>query len=405
MTTGSWDRSYSYPGFNYFESKSWAGADRVKAAYIPAEIITVVRDGKTYRIRKRGSTSRPPKRAYDEPHNFVMSHSLFRDRVITYENNNGDVSTVFQSFYVGANHLDGSTWDIDTFDANDQIALIAKLREKLFGSDFNMSVFLGEGHQTLNLIADAATKIAKSLKLLKKGNLLGAAAALGVSASGLPRGARNRNPFQNGEKISDKVLSNMWLELQYGWKPLLKDTEAAAQALAKHLEVPFSKRFTVVKRKERTSTITAGGATPLDRRYNYTLTSEERRKITVYITEKPGIAAQLGLLNPENVAWELLPWSFVIDWFIPIGSYLDARAISSCISGTYVTSNKIAAKRTGLQGHIDGGGFEHRMVRFARNVSSSLDVPLPKFKGLREVASWQHCANAIALLSPLRTGR
>jgi hypothetical protein len=31
----------------------------------------------------------------------------------------------------------------------------------------------------------------------------------------------------------------------------------------------------------------------------------------------------LGLTNPLNVAWELVPFSFVVDWFIPIGSFFD----------------------------------------------------------------------------------
>jgi hypothetical protein len=30
-----------------------------------------------------------------------------------------------------------------------------------------------------------------------------------------------------------------------------------------------------------------------------------------------------GLLNPAAVAWELLPFSFVVDWFLPVGRYLE----------------------------------------------------------------------------------
>ena len=33
---------------------------------------------------------------------------------------------------------------------------------------------------------------------------------------------------------------------------------------------------------------------------------------------------QLGLLNPVSLAWELVPWSFVVDWVLPIGSVLSA---------------------------------------------------------------------------------
>lgn len=32
---------------------------------------------------------------------------------------------------------------------------------------------------------------------------------------------------------------------------------------------------------------------------------------------------QLGLLDPVSLAWNLLPMSFVFDWFIPVGTFLD----------------------------------------------------------------------------------
>jgi hypothetical protein len=33
---------------------------------------------------------------------------------------------------------------------------------------------------------------------------------------------------------------------------------------------------------------------------------------------------QTGFTNPINLLWELLPFSFVADWFLPIGNYLEA---------------------------------------------------------------------------------
>ena len=34
-------------------------------------------------------------------------------------------------------------------------------------------------------------------------------------------------------------------------------------------------------------------------------------------------AAQFGLTNPLLVAWEVVPFSFVVDWFLPVGDYLE----------------------------------------------------------------------------------
>jgi hypothetical protein len=35
-------------------------------------------------------------------------------------------------------------------------------------------------------------------------------------------------------------------------------------------------------------------------------------------------AQQAGLTNPALVAWELVPYSFVFDWFVSVGGYLEA---------------------------------------------------------------------------------
>jgi hypothetical protein len=34
--------------------------------------------------------------------------------------------------------------------------------------------------------------------------------------------------------------------------------------------------------------------------------------------------SQSGFTNPVSLAWELLPFSFVVDWFLPIGPYLES---------------------------------------------------------------------------------
>ena len=35
------------------------------------------------------------------------------------------------------------------------------------------------------------------------------------------------------------------------------------------------------------------------------------------------LANRLGLVNPLSVAWELVPFSFVVDWFSGVGNVLD----------------------------------------------------------------------------------
>ena len=36
------------------------------------------------------------------------------------------------------------------------------------------------------------------------------------------------------------------------------------------------------------------------------------------------LANRVGMINPATVAWELVPFSFAIDWFLPVTSFLDS---------------------------------------------------------------------------------
>lgn len=412
MSSGSWDSSYYIPGVvRYTSFKTWSGDDRPKLPRGEVRNWTVFRSGKTYHFRYR--TFSAPKRVKDSPHNYSVSGGLVVGNwYVANHTDFGDQLGLVSEFINNTSHDNFLSYQTSQFDANDQLRLVAKLREKIFGSDFNASVFLGEGHQTLDLIADSAKRIYTSLRHLRRGNIRGATKAL---VEGTPRGPHKPyDQLPTGKSVgralspkearrnnikNAKAMSSNWLELQYGWLPLLSDAEGAAQALAKSLEVPFSMRYSASIFRG-VETVRTGGAGVTA--YQWTLHTVCRRKLVVYMTEKPSLAAQLGVLNPENVAWELLPWSFVVDWFIPIGQYLDARAISSCVAGTYVTSDKTLGWIDSFGGaRMDPRAQDYKAVYrfYNRTVSTSPSLPLPKFKGIGKAASWQHCTNAVALLT------
>lgn len=51
------------------------------------------------------------------------------------------------------------------------------------------------------------------------------------------------------------------------------------------------------------------------------------------------LASQLGLTNPASVAYELVPYSFVLDWVLPLGPFLSSLTDFSGldISNAYMT--------------------------------------------------------------------
>jgi len=295
----------------------------------------------------------------------------------------------------------GPTWSNPwTDDGNFQIKVVERLTEQLSGSDFNMSVFLGELPQTINLLADTAIRIRKSVTQLRRGDLKGASRFLFEGTGRKPKLTHDWRK-DAGRSVSKGIAQN-WLELQYGWLPLLKDAEGAAQSIAHVLHYPFVKRYRATARHEDrlpNPTHVFGDTGWVDG--SSMVFKVRKRAIVAYIQEDPNtnLLAALGVLDPELVAWELVPFSFVADWFIPIGQWMEQRAKASRLVGTFVTTEKITCllDQMSLDG-VPSSGYLAR-VAMNRSISTSLDVPLPNLKGLDKAASWQHCANAIALVT------
>lgn len=332
---------------------------------------------------------RPPNNRgrYDD-HAYSMNSTYINDRLWAVQTHVG-----YQEFTPGSKDgLDVASVNYN-WTSNDDLNLIGKLREKVAGSDFNFGVFLGEGREACRMIGNSATRIYRAYRAARRGDFATATHAL--------TGQRySRDPSGR------KVIANNWLELQYGWLPLLNDAEAGAQFLAHHFSVPLQKVVKVRRKK-------VGGIGPANGSWTYGRpVCFKSSQILARLKEKD-IAALSGLTDPLSVAWELVPYSFVIDWFLPIGDYLQARGLASALTGTFVTSN-FSYYDTGASGHkkalypgqwrIEKSPllFRRWSCQVSRSVSTSLSIPKPSVKGLGEAISWKRAANAVALLSQLK---
>lgn len=203
--------------------------------------------------------------------------------------------------------------------ANDDIALYNKLGKKYDQHEFNAGVSAGELGESVGMIADRAKQLAQAGRLAKRGNLIEAAKVLG---------RQYRKPSQR-ERSAKQRVSDGWLELQYGWKPLLKDIYDLSEAIRTY-DQPRKAR--IVARhwigKEAYCSNPAFVATGH---------GKYSKQIIAYIEEDtPPLAEHLGLTDPVGIAWELVPFSFVADWFIPIGGWLSARSIQRRAKGSFV---------------------------------------------------------------------
>jgi hypothetical protein len=231
-----------------------------------------------------------------------------------------------------------------------------------------------------------------SIRALKKGRVDLALRELGA----LPRGNHGKRAY-NHKGLTSKDVSSMWLEIQYGWRPLIQDVYESQKAYSALTDKTRLSRF-ISSRSHTYDVVSYPSGTWHSKVEQKIVLSKQ----VIYVAkEKLSTPRSLGLADPRSVAWELIPFSFVADWFIPIGSYLDALACIPNLEGEFVITSKIAIKGKGtgiLWPNYTGAKYSSKMMDLTRSVSSSISVPKPEFIPIEDALSLGRVKNAIALL-------
>lgn len=296
------------------------------------------------------------------------------------------------------------------------------------GLNSSLGVTIAEAPKTFRLIGDTAFKLANSFRALKKGRVIDAFKAIRYTNPQLERRLAEKyahTVVRRGHSASI-FAANSWLEMQYGWKPLLSEVFNACHDLASR----FEKRPDDIR-------IAAGYKSAGSYKYVLNLSgtkpSPPRPKLYTFMSDgtisrqvgfvcyaqviDPSLRtkANLGLTNPLSVAWELVPFSFVVDWFAPIGPYLDSLSATSGL--TYVRGSKSSLQKSEIFGKINGvtlvsastsrfnvitgtSSTETRSVNFTRTIMNTFppNSRILRIKSLSEAFSVGHAKNGLALL-------
>lgn len=272
-------------------------------------------------------------------------------------------------------------------------ALIAA-RLKLKRANVNLGVAFAERKQTARLLGDTATALARSFRNLRHGNVRQAMNDLGISS-------RNHEPRSSS-------VPNKWLELQYGWKPLLSDVYGACKSLEERDKADWrvtakAQKQSVVTQTRTWNDLGAGVGWVQSRRSNFT------RLDALPSRELLGSLASLGVTNPLLVAWELVPYSFVVDWAFPVGDWLsslDALLGYSTMSSSSTDYTKCRWTEKGATyssvsqiGGTAKNDYEGSKEVVKVNRVASSGIPLPTFPSIKDPRSLGHMANGLALLA------
>jgi hypothetical protein len=142
------------------------------------------------------------------------------------------------------------------------------------------------------------------------------------------------------KELKRGTLYNLWLEGRYGWRILMYELLELNKAIVdfsetrtRYTEIAFSRLTTKTATEEELLTTyqlppeIQGTWNSADMYYYF------GTKTDIDISIKGSIAADIKparfRANVFDTAWELIPYSFVVDWFIGVGTWIQAMSLEA----------------------------------------------------------------------------
>lgn len=212
-----------------------------------------------------------------------------------------------------------------------------RLNNSLIKGRAALGITAATANQSFSMVATRGSQLLNAYRALRKGNVRKMEKSLGILRNSdgtinhgslkftkkrLPPSVRKHFNAQV-RKVRNKPLKwkkgsveNTWLEYTFGWVPLVADVQEVLKVCSDPFEV-------------QRSFGTASLRDIVTWRQWYAIQHTECRVRTVCTAgikiTNPNVAllTQLGLNNPLAVAWDVIPFSFVVDWFFKISTYLN----------------------------------------------------------------------------------
>jgi hypothetical protein len=287
----------------------------------------------------------------------------------------------------------------------------------------SIGVSIAEAPRTINLIAERATRIARAMQALKRFDVRTAFSLMKIKRPiELAKLDRKARSMRRRKRSSSKWAAKTWLEVQYGWKPLLAEVYNAAEDLASRQRKVSSDIYISVSGRDRQRVTTFLGGSPA-----YINQSLKKVRPGSYVEVRSRIQCRfrvadqgrrtangLGLTNVASLAWEMLPWSFVVDWFVPVGDFLNSLSALSGLTFIDGIQTTRTEKKYGYSYGPMGRSSAHIPARYFRDkvtweqdeYSFSRTVlggppsvgSVLRLNSLDKAFGLTHCTNALALM-------
>jgi len=239
--------------------------------------------------------------------------------------------------------------------------------------DFDALTFLAEFRQTASLLSGTYKRFFRFTEKV----------ARRAARREFRRSRRKRKAYDPKQALED--FSNLWLEARYGWRPLLYDIQDILKALRHKNPSGISRRSARKSVPIEVSTTTTGsipGAVSWQTSKNQ-LGECHIRAVVFHKSDMSPIG-----MNPVLTFWEVTKYSFVIDWFIDIGGWLQAisprvgyNQLGISVSWVVEYTEDVVTSLGSLGNWVNGYSDQH-LKRYVKNYyrQAYTGVPVPSIQ-------------------------
>jgi hypothetical protein len=191
---------------------------------------------------------------------------------------------------------------------------------RLKSAQAELGAVAAERQKSLDMIGKRSLQLYNFTRAIYRFRFADAAKALGVL-----------QPKRLAEKRkAGKTAADLFLEFQFGWRPLIGDVTNAVKVLTEGLPAfRIKARARLNKVYSQNLRVSVGpGFDPRfhsfqDKNCAYDVGWALNARIRG-TNPNTVLANELGLLNPAFAAWEVIPFSFVVDYFVNVGEWLNS---------------------------------------------------------------------------------
>lgn len=172
---------------------------------------------------------------------------------------------------------------------------------KHIGEKASLALTIHDRKKSCDMISQRALQIVSLIRKAKAGQL--------------PK------PSKRALKRAPTTAAGAWLEYTFGWVPLIHDIGSAVEVMQSSPPVDRVRGRANVSFPVSYDQ-TSGGAYA-GSSMSGTASGGVSLSCRVIVTNPDlYLANQLGFVNPALVVWDAIPFSFVVDWFLPVNKFL-----------------------------------------------------------------------------------